>query len=584
MNISVWKVSIENYKTSKMRLSFIIILMWHIHLTAQNLVIKNVNIVDVENGKINANQDIIISNGFIQTIKNSTGKIAPSHIDGTDIYVMPGLIDAHIHLFQSGGLYTRPDAIDLQYIKSYHSERQWLYENSNNILSRYLSQGITSVIDLGGPIYNLAYKDSLNQFVNAANVYLTGPLVSTYLPKQLEVDYPPIVKAEDEEMARELVKSQMKFNPDFIKIWFVMIKPQDALQNYPIVKAAIEEAKLHNKPVAVHATELVTAKMALELGADFLVHSVSNVVVDDEFIALLKSSNAVICPTMQVSSNYDKVFYGEYDITDLDYEFTLPKALGSIMDIRHITDSEDLDYYHANKSDFLNQQFTKDSIAILNLQRIHKERIPIALGTDAGNIGTMHASSYFREIERLTSIGMTNAEVIKCATINAAKAIKKDGEIGSVSIRKKANLLLLNTNPFENLDNLNNIKVIIKNGIQIQQEKLISQSPEDIVQRQLNAYNGHNLNAFMELFADDVKIFNFPNDLVAEGKDMMRQNYGFIEQVPALHCKLVSRTILRQTVIDHERVTFNAASQPVEVIAIYKVKEDKISEVYFIKK
>jgi len=567
-----------------MKLVFLIIsFLCCYHIQAQNLVIKNVNVVDVENGKILSGKDVTIADGMIQSIEKSKRKITADHIDGTNKYLIPGLIDAHMHLFQSGGLYTRPDAINLQHIVPYNTERQWLYEKTEDILRRYLSQGITSVIDIGGPMYNLAYKDSINQMSNTAHTYLTGPLVSTYLPKELDVEYPPIVKATDAAMAKEFVNNQMEFNPDFIKIWFVILKQQDALDYRPIIKAAIEEAKRHHKPVAVHAKELITAKIALELGADYLVHSVSDVEIDEEFIELLKSSNAVYCPTMQVSSNTDKVFYGDYDATSLDYKIALPKALGSLMDIRHINDSRDLEYYQANKTDILSRQKKSDTIAKINLKRINDSGIPIALGTDAGNIGTMHASSYFREIELMKSAGMSDVDILKSATINAAKAIRKQLEIGSVDTQKKADLLILNHNPLIDIGHLKDIDLIIKDGILIDQSSLIIPTSEDIVQRQLNAYNGHDLDAFMELYAEDVKIYNFPNELVLEGKDMMRQSYKFLEDTPAMHCELLNRTVLGQTVIDHERVTFDIDKPPSDVIAIFKIKEDKISTVHFIR-
>jgi len=567
-----------------MKLVFLIIsFLCCYHIQAQNLVIKNVNVVDVENGKILSGKDVTIADGMIQSIEKSKRKITADHIDGTNKYLIPGLIDAHMHLFQSGGLYTRPDAINLQHIVPYNTERQWLYEKTEDILRRYLSQGITSVIDIGGPMYNLAYKDSINQMSNTAHTYLTGPLVSTYLPKELDVEYPPIVKATDAAMAKEFVINQMEFNPDFIKIWFVILKQQDALDYRPMIKAAIEEAKRHHKPVAVHAKELITAKIALELGADYLVHSVSDVEIDEEFIELLKSSNAVYCPTMQVSSNTDKVFYGDYDATSLDYKIALPKALGSLMDIRHINDSRDLEYYQANKTDILSRQKKSDTIAKINLKRINDSGIPIALGTDAGNIGTMHASSYFREIELMKSAGMSDVDILKSATINAAKAIRKQLEIGSVDTQKKADLLILNHNPLIDIGHLKDIDLIIKDGILIDQSSLIIPTSEDIVQRQLNAYNGHDLDAFMELYAEDVKIYNFPNELVLEGKDMMRQSYKFLEDTPAMHCELLNRTVLGQTVIDHERVTFDIDKPPSDVIAIFKIKEDKISTVHFIR-
>lgn len=567
-----------------MRLIFLAItffLSYHLH--TQDLVIKNVNVVDVENGKMLPQKDVTIVDGLIHSIKDSKGEILANEIDGTDKYLMPGLIDAHIHLFQSGGIYTRPDAIDLRHIVPYNVERQWLYDNAEEILKRYLSQGFTSVIDLGGPMYNLELRDSLNQLKYTAHVYMAGPLISTYLPQQLDVRLPPIIKATDEEMGRQLVRRQMRANPDIIKIWFVILKPQDALDYYSIIKAIIEEAKLHKTPVAIHARELITAKIALELGVDFLVHGVTDVEVDDEFISLLKSTKTVYCPTIQVSSNFDEVVYGEFEISDLDYKIAMAETVGSIMDIGHIANSEDLNYYNSNKSNLLRSQDLKDRTSHNNLRKIHNAGSFVAFGTDAGNIGTLHASSYLREIDLLNSVGFTNAEIIKTATINAARSIKKEAEIGSVNIHKKADLLLLKSNPYESIDNLQDKELIIKNGIPVDLENLMSTSPKEIVQRQLNAYNGHNLEAFLEQYADNVRLFNFPNELLAEGKDWMRKNYSFIENTPLLHGQLLNRTVIGKTVIDHTRVSLRQDEPPYESLVIFRIFQNKISEVYFVR-
>jgi len=107
-------------------------------------------------------------------------------------------------------------------------------------------------------------------------------------------------------------------------------------------------------------------------------------------------------------------------------------------------------------------------------------------------------------------------------------------------------------------------------------------SPEQLAQQQLNAYNGHNLEAFLAPYAEDVKVYTFPNKLNFEGKETMRKNYQFIENNPDLHCELVNRIVEGNTVIDHENVTVSKDKPPFKAIAIYKIKDGKIAEVYFI--
>lgn len=120
----------------------------------------------------------------------------------------------------------------------------------------------------------------------------------------------------------------------------------------------------------------------------------------------------------------------------------------------------------------------------------------------------------------------------------------------------------------------------------VEQSKATTQSeitlPEKLVQAQLDAYNGHDLNAFLQPYAEDVKVYTFPNTLQFEGKAEMRKRYQFIENTPDLYCKLVNRVVEGNTVIDHENVIIEKDKPLVKAIAIYKIQYEKIAEVYFI--
>ena len=70
-----------------------------------------------------------------------------------------------------------------------------------------------------------------------------------------------------------------------------------AKANQQFVKVAVDEPHTHNLPVAVHATERITAQLAVEAGADYLVHSVDDELLSDAFVELLKTHNTVLCPT-----------------------------------------------------------------------------------------------------------------------------------------------------------------------------------------------------------------------------------------------------------------------------------------------
>ena len=92
---------------------------------------------------------------------------------------MPGYIDAHVHFFQSGGLYTRPDAFDLREVVPYEQEIANLQANLDDTFRRTLRSGITSVVDVGGPMANFEVRERAAKTKLAPRVFVAGPLVST---------------------------------------------------------------------------------------------------------------------------------------------------------------------------------------------------------------------------------------------------------------------------------------------------------------------------------------------------------------------------------------------------------------------
>src|SRR6266852_1982385 len=120
----------------------------------------------------------------------------------------------------------------------------------------------------------------------------------------VEIGDPPIIKITSADAARALVRRELERKPDFIKVWFIHQKGDDLAAQEAIVKAAADAAHAGGVRLAVHATELVVAKASLRAGADFLVHSVEDEPIDDEFLALAKKNRALYCPTLFVILGY----------------------------------------------------------------------------------------------------------------------------------------------------------------------------------------------------------------------------------------------------------------------------------------
>lgn len=554
------------------------------------ILIKNANVIDVEKNKVLAGHDVVVIDGKIVSVhKDKLYKLPPGTqvIDATDKYLIPGLADAHIHFFQSGGIYARPDAIDLRKYQPHAKEIKWVHDHMQDFLRRYTSTGITSVIDVGSTYNFLTQKDSFQHKTWSPSIYMTGPLLTTWVPpsfKDLGNDS-PFSEMITEENTRKAVRDQIPFKTDFIKIWYIVLDSnvdRGARKNLALVQAAIDEAHKNNLRVAVHATERITAQLAVESGADFLVHNVDDEVLSNEFLQLLKKKNTVVCPTLVVAGNYGKVFNDQYPFETDELNLSHPMQAGTIIDYPFPDTVLGKRYMNIMSSPgrALRRKL-EDSIMHTNLKKMIDAGVIIATGTDAGNIGTQHAGSYFTELKAMRDAGLTNWQLLQSSTINAAKAVGKQDEWGSIAKNKLANMVLLNANPLDSIANWRKIDWVINKGIAYRPDSLVVYTPEDLAQQQLNAYNAHDLEAFLAPYSNDVEIYSFPNKLDIKGKEKMREAYQFITKTPRLHCKILSRIVRGNRVIDHEEV-WGFGDKPFYGVAIYEIENGKIVRVYFL--
>lgn len=124
--------------------------------------------------------------------------------------------------------------------------------------------------------------------------------------------------------------------------------------------------------------------------------------------------------------------------------------------------------------------------------------------------------------------------------------------------------------------------LLTSNFIFAQQATIKTDSPEILAQKQLDGYNAHDIEAFLEPYADDVELYIFPNTLRMKGKEEMRKSYKkYFESTPKLHCELKNRIIQSNTVIDHEYITGNG--EPFAAIGIFQIENGKIKKVYFVR-
>ncbi len=410
---------------------------------------------------------IIISGDRIQEVGPSKSTTVPKGatvIDARGKWVIPGLIDSHVHFFQSGNPYTRPDAVDATKVVSYTKEVERNKARLSATFKVWLASGVTSVADVGGPFWNFDVRDAARQSLAAPRVAVAGPLVSMVDRPQLDLGDPPIIKITSPDAARDLAKRELDRKPDFLKVWFISRPGDDLAAQEAIVKATGDAAHAAGIRLAVHATELEVAKAALRAGADLLVHSVFDKPVDAEFLNLAKRNKTIYIPTLFVNDGYALVRYNSWRPTEPEQRLADPQILQHMNDLEQVRK----DQLPATMLPIIRQAISfrpsVRTIGMDNIRPVWDAGIPIAMGTDAGNIGTLHGPSVFREMERMIESGLTMPEVLASATVNGAKTMGMAKDLGSIERGKLADLVVLNADPLGKVDNLSRAHRVLKGG------------------------------------------------------------------------------------------------------------------------
>jgi imidazolonepropionase-like amidohydrolase len=438
---------------------------------AEKLSLVGGTVINPAEGKVLPNATIVINGDKIEAVVMGKQNAAAlgKQIDCKGKFILPGYIDTHVHFFQSADLFTRPDGADLNSVRPYKDEVAWIKSHLNDVFARYIRCGITSVVDVGGPMWNFEVRKTANSTAKAPRVAVAGPLISSVSREKLDLGDPPIVKIDNPDQAREFVRKLAAQNPDLVKIWYIVDKDHPVDSFRPIVRATVEESHAHRIRVAVHATELETARAAVEEGADILVHSVVDKPVDDAFVKLLKDRHIILCPTLVVFERYGRTFSHQLNLTPEEKAWGNPEVIASL-DVTKIPQDKLPDRIKsalAKPDEALDRIKKTYDIALPNLKTLEDAGVTIAAGTDAGNIGTIHGPALFREFQLMKEAGLTPMQILQCTTANAAKLFGGDtgAHIGSIEKGNFADLVILRSNPLDDIKNASDIDSVIKNGV-----------------------------------------------------------------------------------------------------------------------
>jgi len=386
-------------------------------------------------------------------------------IDAKGMWVLAGLVDAHVHYSQTGWADGRPDALDLRAEHPYEAVEARLRAHPERYHRAWLASGVTAVFDVGGFAWTLRMRDDAERSTEAPHVSTAGPLLSTLdhwlnLPAERQ-----FILLRDSTSAREGVRYLKSIGSDAVKVWFINRPGMDFAAMERAVLAAGEAARRAGLPLIVHATGLAEARVALRAGAKLLVHSVDDKPIDAEFIDLCRQNGTIYCPTLTVRNGY--VELARATTGSAGPMVDDPNAVVDSLTLAHIASTPAI----ARRLGITRPMPRRTAIDSLNrtmaenLLRVHRAGIPIAMGTDAGNPLTLHGPAVYAEMEAMQRAGMSPMDVIVSATRNGARAMGREAEFGTVAPGKLADLVLVAADPTRDIANLRRVSWVIRGGV-----------------------------------------------------------------------------------------------------------------------
>ena len=333
----------------------------------------------------------------------------------------------------------------------------------------YLCSGITGVYDVGGMSWSIDFQKEAEKNPHAPHVAAAGPLITPALNAPFDLPSDKVlVHLSSAEVGIKTVQYLSALGSTGIKFWQLAADDQNYMER---VEATADEVKRQGNQMIAHATSLKQAKAALKNGTKLLVHSVSDKKVDDEFLALAKQNGTFYNPTLIVSSGYRIAYRAASGIESMQINDPKGCVDGKT---RELIESASQFRDHPRFSTAFKENLKKfnpdlhrvNPIDVHNLLEVYEAGIPIVVGTDAGNPGTLHGISIFDELEAMQEAGIAPEDLIVMATQNGAKAMRRFDDFGTLEARKFANLVIMDENPSKDISNMKTrTHVVIKGNL-----------------------------------------------------------------------------------------------------------------------
>lgn len=398
----------------------------------------------------------VVQGGVISAVGKKGAVAAPagaSRVDLTGKTVMPAMVNIHSHVgyerFTTAAGESRAE--------------NFTRDNLIDHLQRLAFYGVGTVNDGGSaPLSRalpfLAEQSAGNLPVAAQLLLMAGIVPPDGGPDHILIQGTQAARASYEVVrapeARTAVQDVAAKNVKRVKIWLGDRNGEYPAMPHEVYDAVIDEARKHGIQVHSHATSLRDQKDALRAGADVLVHTIQNAKVDEELAGLLKEKRPYWTPVMGLGDRSE--------VCDNDPFFDQALTQKVIADIR------------ATDCGPRPNAAAREETLKFNFMKMIESGARIVLGTDVG-IWPRYSfgQADHHEIRRYVQLGLTPAQAIVAATSSPAKALGLD-DVGVLAAGKKADFIVLNANPLDDIANTRQIAGVYLRGTQVDRKALLA--------------------------------------------------------------------------------------------------------------
>jgi imidazolonepropionase-like amidohydrolase len=412
---------------------------------AQDLVLTNARIVDPISRTVTQGSVWIEAGRVV-----GSGPTAPLDAPGQRVdlegkWLIPGLVDLHVHSFGNtapGGVF---DA-----------------SGTANTATRVLRAGVVAFLDLfGAEDQILPLRDQQRRGeLGGARIFAAGPCFTAPRGHCSEYGIPTRLVASPE-AARQQVGELMAKRPDVIKIVYDHFDYGGTTMpsiDRPTLRALIATATEHGVGTVVHVGTWEDVREAVLAGATVVTHVPRNGVVPADIAELMASSRVYHMPTLVVHSDLSEFFDDPAILDSPLFAATAADAIRSA----YRRGPEGLD---ERTRGWIERQRTAKADAIESVRRLHAAGVPMLVGTDAGNWGTVQGYSVHRELVRLVEAGLSPWDALAAGTTSAAAVL---GRRFGVRPGDEAHFVILDASPIEQIENTQQIRDVIMSGEVVQ--------------------------------------------------------------------------------------------------------------------